>query len=443
MDNTVVGATKAAARAAEQALLGSVMLGGRAVYEKVSTIVKEEDFYDDVHKIIWGAIVSVYEQGLCIDSITIGDELERNGEIDKLASGSWSGRAVLSAMIENGKPRAAEHYASLVVDYSLKRRLLAFANQLAGWSLNGRKAADIIKDMYEELSKMTPPGAGDEHTADLAEALSEAYDATERASRDEEIGIASGLIDFDRLIGSFLPSNLYIVAARPGQGKSALLLTIARNAVKSGKRVLLFSLEMSKAQLAQRLLAQEAQIDLFKIMRGKMEEKEWERYHQAIERLEAYKDKFIFNDMSGLTITEVRNIARRAAAKYGKIDAVFFDYIQLAGNDEDVYTREQEVAAVSRGLQRLAREMDIPVIAAAQLSRAVEQRADKRPVLSDLRESGALEQDAYAVIFIYRKDEDVQTELLVSKHRNGKTGIVKVVWRPQFTEFVSAAIDKI
>jgi replicative DNA helicase len=432
-----------AVRYAEQALLGSVMLGGRDVYEKVSTIVQEDDFYDGVHKTVWSAIRSVHEQSLCIDSITVGDELERNGEIEKLASGSWSGRAVLSMMIDNGKPRAAEHYASLVVDYSLKRRLLMLANQLAEQSLNGRKAADIIADMYSKLQKMTPPGAGDEYTADLAEALSEAYDATERAARDEEIGIASGLIDFDRLIGSFLPSNLYIVAARPGQGKSALLLTIARNAVKSGKRVLFFSLEMSKAQLAQRLISQEAQVDLFKIMRGKMDEKEWGRCHQAIERLEEYKNNFIFNDMSGLTIAEVRNIARRAVAKYGKVDAVFFDYVQLAGSDEDAFTREQEVAAVSRGLQRLAKEMNVPVIAAAQLSRAVEQRADKRPVLSDLRESGALEQDAYAVIFIYRKDEDTRTELLVQKHRNGKTGSVKVIWRPQFTEFVSAAIDKL
>lgn len=246
-----------------------------------------------------------------------------------------------------------------------------------------------------------------------------------------------------------MPQNVYIIAARPGQGKTALALSIARNVAKSGKRVGLLSLEMSRLQVAHRLIAQEAEINLHNIITGKLEEREWPVYTNAVEKVAALP--IVVNDLSSITISQIRQAARAMGAKEG-LDLLIIDYVQLAGSEvgDKFERRELEVSKISRGLKHLAEELNIPILAAAQLSRAVEQRSDKRPVLSDLRESGSLEQDAYCVMFIYRpdqyeKDSDKQNvaEIIVAKHRNGDTGSVELVFRRPFASFVNASFKTV
>jgi replicative DNA helicase len=253
------------------------------------------------------------------------------------------------------------------------------------------------------------------------------------------VGVPTGLIDLDRILGSLIAGNVYIVAGRPGQGKTGLLLTIAKHAAQvNKKRVAIFSLEMSRLQVAQRLIAQEAEVDLQRIIQGKLLENEWPLYTQGVEVVADLS--IVINDLSSININQIRQTARKIKAN-GGLDLIIVDYIQLAGGDGGKYqNRELEVSAVSRGLKYLARELNVPILAAAQLSRAIEQRSVKTPILSDLRESGSLEQDAYAVIFIHVPEvEDNTIQLIVAKHRNGATGLCDLIIKKSFVKFENAS----
>jgi replicative DNA helicase len=315
-------------------------------------------------------------------------------------------------------------------------------NEGASWAMNGRRARDIIADMNTEFSKVTIYGAEDEFTVPMSVAVSEAYDWTDRASQGKIVGVPTGLLDLDRILGSMIAGNVYIVAGRPGQGKTGLLLTIAKHAAQiDKKRVAIFSLEMSRQQVAQRMIAQDGEIDLQRIIQGKLQEMEWPLFTQAVEVVSDLP--IVINDLSSININQIRQTARKIKAN-GGLDLIVVDYIQLAGGDGGKYqNRELEVSAVSRGLKYLAREWNVPILAAAQLSRAVEQRSSKTPVLSDLRESGSLEQDAFAVIFINAPEiEDKQNiiQLIVAKHRNGQTGLAELVIKKSFVKFENATI---
>ena len=428
----------------EVALLGAVMRDG-SIYEQAREIVTTDNFGWECYGWVWKAFEVLHSNGMKIDTITTGDELERMGKIDQFQlydDKTFTGRIALSKVRENGNPKHFLSYAENVMDYAAKRQILTFLGKGTEWALNGRRARDIIADMNTEFSKVTIYGAEDEFTVPLSVAVSEAYDWTDMAASGKVVGVPTGLTDLDRILGSLIAGNVYIVAGRPGQGKTGLLLTIAKHAAqKNKKRVGIFSLEMSRLQVAQRLIAQEAEVDLQRIIQGKLLENEWPMYTHGVEVVADLP--IVINDLSNINVNQIRQTARKIKAN-GGLDLIIVDYIQLAGGDGGKYqNRELEVSAVSRGLKYLARELNVPILAAAQLSRAVEQRAVKTPILSDLRESGSLEQDAYAVIFIHAPEmEDKQNiiQLIVAKHRNGSTGIAELVIKKPYVKFENATL---
>lgn len=423
----------------EGALIGAVLRDG-STYAQAREIVQPANFGIVAFGYAWLACEHLFEQGMAIDVFTVGDEIERMGKMEDFINGQWSGRALLSDLRSNGDPRNVLDYAENVQDYGLKRDLERVFTSGVIHAKNGRRAKDIISDMTSALGNISVYSQKDEYTVPISTAVSEGYDQTDAASRGAIVGVSTGFIDLDKILnGGLYKENVYLVAARPGQGKTALLLSIAKNAAqKFGKKVAIFSLEMSRAQVAQRMVAQEAEIDLSKIIRGKMEGDEWMRYTHAVEVIAGLH--ITINDLSSINIAEIRQTSRKIKAAAG-LDLVIVDYIQLADAGKQKQNRELEVSEVSRGLKYLARELDVPVLAASQLSREIEKRTGKRPVLSDLRESGSLEQDAYCVMFIYKQDDGLKqniAEVIVSKHRNGSTGSIELYWNAPFTRFDNA-----
>lgn len=428
----------------EVALLGAIMRDG-SIYEQAREIVTAEHFGWDCYGWVWRAFETLHENGMRIDTVVVGDELERMGKIEQFQLSDdklFCGRVALSEIRENGNPKNFLSYAENVMDYAGKREILKFITIGAEWAQNGRRARDIIADMTQAFSKVTIYGAEDEYTVPLSVAVSEAYDWTDRAAQGKVVGVPTGLIDLDRILGSLISGNVYIVAGRPGQGKTGLLLTVAKHAAQvDKKRVAIFSLEMSRQQVAQRLIAQESEVALDSIIHGKLQESEWPLFTHGVEVVSDLP--IVINDLSSININQIRQTARKIKAS-GGLDLIIVDYIQLASGDGGKYqNRELEVSAVSRGLKYLARELNVPILAAAQLSRAIEQRSVKTPILSDLRESGSLEQDAYAVVFIHVPEmEDKQNiiQLIVAKNRNGPTGLAELVIRKSIVKFENASI---
>jgi len=429
----------------EETVIGTIFRGGRETYELVSDFVSVSDFYSHSLQTVWNAIENVYQDGLQIDSITVGDFLERNRRLQDVSHGQKVGLVYLSYIHEAaGLPGNIESYADQLKEYSVKRELLNQANQIAAWSFNGRRAKDIVSDVVHKFGEIqVTNGQADKHTQSIGDAVSDAYTHTSKAANGEIHCVQTGLIDLDTLLTGVYGSDLLLIAGRPGQGKSALLTTIGKNVAETGKRVAIFGLEMSNKQTAQRLVAQVSGVPTDRQRSGKLLEDEWVKYTNGVEEISQLP--IILNDMPAISPNGIRKVLR----KIGDVDLVIVDYIQLQKSDEKSDVRYQEVDAISRGLKGVAKEFDIPVLAAAQLSRAVEQRSNKRPVLSDLRESGGLEQDSDVVMFIYRADlyEKNATqnivEVIVAKHRNGSVGSVELVFRPTLTKFENAVTKQV
>lgn len=427
----------------EQHLIGAVLRGGRETYEKVKDFITPDMFWSVSHQSVWAGMGKIYNNGMQLDTVIVGDEMERMlamGElVEEWGNGIRNGRAYLSDLRRDGDPRNVETYAEQVQDYHIKRHLLEYSSKLAYWSANGRRGKDIMRDVEKEMSKILLFSAQDEYTLPISTAVSEAYDWTDKASRGEIVGVPTGFIDLDKILGTLISGNVYFIAGRPGLGKTALLLTVARHAAKDKKRVGIFSLEMSRLQVAQRLIAQEAEVDLQSIIQGKLQNHEWAKYTHGVEVVADLP--IVINDLSSINIAQIRQTARKIKAA-GGLDLLLVDYVQLATGEGNQYERRDlEVSAVSRGLKYLARELDIPILAAAQLSRAVEQRASQKPILSDLRESGSLEQDAYCVIFMRKSEDEVKQNVIVlevAKHRNGPTGELELIFRSSFARFDNA-----
>jgi replicative DNA helicase len=422
----------------EAALVGAVLRDGK-VFDQAREIVDSNSFGIHAYGFAWRAMERLADNKMSIDVFTVADELERMQKMDDFSSGGLAGTFLLSELRTHGEPRNIMTYAEKVQDYSIKRGLDGFFPMCEAWRINGRPGKEIVKDIYAEMAKIQFYSADDEFTVPMSLAVSEAYDETDAASRGENVGIKTGFIDIDKILGSLLPKNVYLVAGRPGQGKTGLLMTIAKNAAEQGKRVGIFSLEMSRSQVAQRLISQEAQVDLSKIIKGKMSVDEWTRYTEAVGVIS--KLPIVINDLSSIDITSLRGTARKIKES-GGLDLILLDYIQLADSGKKKERRELEVSEVSRGLRYLARELEVPVLASSQLSREIEKRTDKRPVLSDLRESGSLEQDAYAVMFLYIPDvnQPSRAQVVIAKHRNGPVGSADLFFDGQYTQFKNATI---
>ncbi|HEX8991228.1 MAG TPA: replicative DNA helicase [Anaerolineales bacterium] len=428
-------------REAEEAVVGAVLINPEVYYD-VAQFLQADDFYIHRHRWIWEAFASLHEQRIPLDLLTVGEELDRKGRLSEVG-----GPAYLTTLV-NQVPTSlnAESYGHIVESHSIRRKMIGAANSIASLALDEDSTVDHVMDEAEKAVFGVSERRLHHDLQPISNVLSEYYDRIdELAKRGEDIyGVPTGFVDLDKLLSGLQPSDLLIIAGRPGQGKTGFLLSVAKNAALTHKKhVAIFSLEMSNEQVAQRLIAQETGIDSQRLRTGKLLENEWPLFAQAIEVL---SDTHIFlDDTPAITPLQLRTKCRRLHLEH-HLDLVILDYLQLMGGDVRNENRVQEVSYISRNLKILARELNVPVLAAAQLSRAVEQRTDKRPVLSDLRESGSLEQDSDIVMFIYRPDQYEKdtvkqnvAEIIVAKHRNGPVGSVELVFRSALAKFENAA----
>ncbi len=431
-------------REAEEAVLGAILVNPEVYYD-VAQFLSGDDFFLHRNRWIWESFTSLHDQRLPIDILTVSEELDRQGRLEE--SG---GSAYLAALI-NTVPSSlhAEAYGKLVEEMAIRRRLLDAANQIARLAYQSDTPLENVVDDAEKAIFGVSESRLTNVVQPIKQVLSAYYDRIDYLARhqDETVGVPTGFIDLDRLLGGMQPSDLLIIAGRPGQGKSGFLISVAKNTAEIHKKhVAIFSLEMSNEQLVQRLLAQETEIDSQRMRLGQIKDEEWPLFTQAVSRL---SDTHIYlDDTPAITPLQLRTKARRLHMEMG-LDLIIVDYLQLMSGDTRSDNRVQEVSYISRNLKALARELNVPILAAAQLSRAVEQRTDKHPVLSDLRESGSLEQDADIVMFIYRPDQYEENslreniaEIIVAKHRNGPVGTIDLVFRKTLAKFENAEIRK-
>jgi len=418
------------------------MLSAGAIGE-AATVVTASDFYKPAHGHVYDAVHTLYASGQPVDSVTVADELRRAGLLDAIG-----GPGVL-AQIMSSTPATtnAGRYARIVEEYALLRRLIGVAGEIAelGYSVpeDVAKALDRAESMVYEVNERRVTDS----TKRLSELLSESLSQLELLyERGETVtGTPTGYYDLDHLLFGLQPSSLVVVGARPAMGKTSFALgMLAHAALEGGRPVLFFSLEMSRVELSQRLMCAEAKVDSSKVRSGKLNDEDWKKISRAIGRLGTAE--IFIDDNPNLTIMEIRAKARRLKSQVGELGMIVIDYLQLMSGRERAENRQVEVSELSRGLKILARELETPVVALSQLSRGLEMRADKRPMLSDLRESGSIEQDADVVMFIYReevydpKTENAgQAEIIVAKHRSGPTGVLQLAFLPQYTRFANMA----
>ena len=425
---------------AEQAVLGSLLIDPDAII-KIASSLRDSDFYRERHQWIYSALLTLHERREPADFVTLVDELERNEQLEAVG-----GPAYITELI-NSTPTAiyVDHYARIVERTATLRRLIGAAGQIAELAYDESHEVDEVVDRAERLVFGISESRIHRDLMPISTIMPEVVDQIDFLARNQNrlMGVPTGFALLDKMLGGFQKSDLIIVAGRPGMGKSSLGLSIAQNAARRyDARVAVFSLEMSSEQVVQRLLAVETAIDSHRLRMGQIDEEEWPILVEAANTL-AGTNIFI-DDTPGASVMEIRTKARRLYAERG-LDLILVDYMQLmsgSGGGSRGENRQQEISFISRSLKGLARELNVPVIALSQLSRAVESRANNKPVLSDLRESGSIEQDADVVIFVYREDyynEDTDrqniADLMVAKHRHGTTGTVSLFFRKELTQF--------
>ncbi|MGC8481608.1 MAG: replicative DNA helicase [Acidimicrobiales bacterium] len=426
---------------AEESLLGAMLISREAVSEAVE-VVTEDDFFKPSHRHIFRSIATLHAEGAPNDTVTVAEELKRAGVLDQVGGLE----ALVAIQASTPAISSAGRYAQIVEEYSLLRKLIRAASDIAelAYALPEDVAAAV------DLAEAKIFEVAEHRTSDtmmpLREVLMQTLDDLESlyGRSDAVTGIPTGFIDLDEILSGLQPSNLVIVGARPGMGKTSFALGLGVNVAKAiSEPVLMFSLEMSHQELTQRLVAAEARVDSTWLRSGRLQEKDWEKIHLAIGRLA--EAKIFIDDDPNLTVLDIRARARRLKAREG-LGLVVVDYLQLMSGRRNVENRQVEVSEISRGLKILARELNVPVIALSQLSRNLEARGDKRPILADLRESGSLEQDADVVMFIYRDEMYVPdttdkgtAEVIIAKHRSGPTGTVYLAFLNHYTLFANMA----
>ncbi|HUZ18963.1 MAG TPA: replicative DNA helicase [Acidimicrobiales bacterium] len=425
---------------AEESLLGAMLLSRDAIAVAVERCAPE-DFYKPSHAHIFSAITSLYARGEPADAVTVAEELRRAGVLEETG-----GAAALVALQSNTPSiSSAGRYGGIVEEHALLRRLIGVAHEIAeiGYGLpdDVTEAVDRAEAMVFDVAQRRSADT----ISPLQELLSRSLDRLEELyGRGETItGVPSGFHDLDEHLAGLQPSNLVVVGARPSMGKTAFALGIAANAAILGTPVLFFSLEMSHLEIAQRVLCAEARVDASRMRNGRLLEGDWPKISHAIGRLG--NAPLHIDDNPNVTVMDIRAKARRMKSREG-LGMVVVDYLQLMTGRHGAENRQVEISEISRGLKILARELEIPVIALSQLSRSLESRADKRPMLADLRESGAIEQDADVVMFIYRDEVYNQestdrgaAEIIIAKHRNGPTGIVQLAFVGNYARFANMA----
>ena len=426
---------------AEQAILGSMLTDRDAVISSVE-VLKEEDFYREDNRAIYAAILNLYNRAEPIDIITVKSELESMGKFQQIG-----GLEYLAELPEKVPTTAnATKYIKIVEEKSTLRRLIKTANEIIELGYDQSEEVEDIMEGAEKKIFNIMQEKNQKGYSPIKDVLVESFTKLEELyNRKQHItGVPSGFTDLDYRTAGFHGSELILIAARPAMGKTAFALNIATNAaVKSKVPVAVFSLEMSKEQLVNRILCSESMVDSNKVRTGKLEEDDWTKLAGSIGPLS--EANIYIDDTPGISITEIRAKCRKLKLEKD-IGLVVIDYLQLIQGSNNISngSREQEISEISRSLKILAKELDVPVIALSQLSRAAEQRPDHRPMLSDLRESGAIEQDADIVMFLYRDDyynqdsekKDI-AEVIIAKHRGGSTGTVELLWLGSYTKFVN------
>nr|WP_239565544.1 replicative DNA helicase [Brevibacillus fulvus] len=424
---------------AEQSVLGAVFLSKEALITAIE-ILRPEDFYKTAHQRIFKTMQDLYEKGEPVDLVTVTAELQDHKLLDEV------GGVTYLTEIASSVPTAAnvEYYARIVEEKALLRRLILTATKIAndGYSREddvGQIIADAEKYILEISQNRNSGGF-----VPIRDVLLETYERIELLSqrRGDVTGIPSGYPDLDKMTSGFQRSDLIILAARPSVGKTAFALNVAQNvAARAGETVAIFSLEMAASQLVQRMICAEGNLDAQKMRTGRLEEDDWQKLTMAIGTLA--KAPIYIDDSPGVTVQDIRAKCRRLQTERG-LGMILIDYLQLIHGRGKGDNRQQEVSEISRTLKGIARELNVPIIALSQLSRSVEQRQDKRPMMSDIRESGSIEQDADIVAFLYRDDYyDKETEnknvieIIIAKQRNGPTGTVELAFLKEYNKFVS------
>ena len=431
---------------AEMSVLGAMMIRQEAIAQ-VQEILSGDDFYREAHRIVYDTMIDLAASGSPVDLLTLEEALRKKEVLDKIGGISFL------TQIGNYTPTAANvvYHAKIVKEKADLRRLIDAATIIAG---NAYEGTDEVKDIMDDAERRILAVAETKQRSDFESVRDITFKAVEHI---EEIydnkggltGISTGFKDLDQMTSGLQKSDLVLVAARPSMGKTAFTLNIATYAALHGYTVAFFSLEMSKEQLVERMLCSEGGIDSQRLRTGRLDQEEWNNLVKTADRIS--KAKLFIEDTGGIGVMELRSKVRRLRAQQGGLDLIVIDYLQLMqgraskGNDSN---RQQEISEISRSLKALARELDVPVIALSQLSRSVESRTVKKPMLSDLRESGSLEQDADIVMFLYREDyynKDTEnkniTEVMISKHRNGPIGSVNLYFQKEITRFRDLATE--
>ena len=426
---------------AEQAALGSMLLQESAILHSID-ILRSEDFYRKPHQIIFTCISDLFEKSRGVDLVTLTEELNRRGLLEEIG-----GVTYLTSLI-NSVPTAAniEYYVKIIEEKSILRNLINNATKIISMGYEEKEDGKILLDKAEHLIFEVSERNLGQTFVPIKEILQDSFEKIEDLYHREEFitGVPSGFDEFDDITTGFQPSEFIVVAGRPAMGKTAFCMNIAQYAsINKNVPVAIFSLEMSKSQLVQRMLCSEARVDAHNLRKGRLAESDWPTLSMAAGRL-ASAPIFI-DDTSGISSLEIKAKARRLKAQHN-LGLVIIDYLQLIQTAGRIENRQQEISEISRSLKGLARELNVPVIAVSQLSRAVEQRIERRPRLSDLRESGAIEQDADLVVFIYREEyykpkteKKGIAEVIISKQRNGPTGSVELTFIKEYAKFENLA----
>ena len=426
---------------AERAVIGSLLLDPTAI-EKIEGVITPADCFVERNQFVMEAALRLHSQQKPIDPVTLNEELARVGLLVEVGVGYLS-----QVISETHTALYIEHYAQIVRENSLRRKMIAAAGKVAGYAYDEESSIEDLVDRSESAIMEISNTAAVREPLSMRASVTKTIDMLDRIAQGEMQGVASGFVGLDRLMGGFQRQNLIILAARPGMGKSSLALNIARNAAHDGCRVGVFSLEMSNEQLTQRLLAVDSRIPTDQMRNPKMGDDRWATLMAAANKIADLPIRI--DDTPALTVNEIRQKSRRMA-KNGGLDMIIIDYLQLIrSSSEKSENRHHELGKITKALAALAKELDVPVICLSQLNRALESRSDKRPILADLRESGSIEEDANAVIFIYREDYyNTETErqniadIIVAKHRDGATGTVSLYYRRELTEFCDIEITR-
>lgn len=428
---------------AEQSLLGGLLIDN-TVWERVGDVVNEADFYRDDHRRIFRHIAKLIEYGKPADVVTVYEALEKNGEAEHVGGLAYLGE------IANSTPSAANvrRYGEIIRERAILRKLVSVGDQIAASALtpSGKDAKTLLDEAEAKVFEIAEAGARTVSgfvpiqpiLGQVVDRIQELYD---RDSPSGITGVPTGLTDLDEKTSGLQPSDMIVLAARPGMGKTSLALNIAEHvAVEAGLPVAVFSMEMPGAQLATRFLSSVGRIDQHKIRTGKLTDEEWQRLTYALGKL--HEAPIFIDETPGLNPTDLRARCRRLHRQCGRLGLIVIDYLQLMTSLKESDNRSAELSEISRSVKSLAKELHVPIIALSQLNRSLEQRPNKRPVASDLRESGAIEQDADIIMFIYRDEiynpdspDKGMAELIISKHRNGSTGTIRMTFLGEFTRF--------